>query len=361
MTPTYCIQEMQTALACLPLPNPAFLAAFLVGVLTCQKARFAKIAQSMPGEAQPKSQQMRLTRYLDHPRLLDSMAQTLLALLPIDPPFILALDRTNWKIGKRNVNLLVLAVIVGKTAVPLLWQDLTHPGNSDTEPRIALIKRFLTLLGNQARSKIRLITADREFVGADWLAWLLEEKLPFLIRIRKDDLLTRSDGTCQQAWEYFALRADGCRNKKQAWDLWGTPVYVGGKRLLKGDWLIVVSNCCGADLLKLYRHRWGIETLFQALKGRGFDLEGCTTRRIEGFFGLLALALVWCIRNGMALEGRKPSKLLKHGRMAVSWFRKGLDFLHRLLAPLAGYADREGFERAIELLRRGALPAKHCL
>jgi hypothetical protein len=35
---------------------------------------------------------------------------------------------------------------------------------------------------------------------------------------------------------------------------------------------IVISNEKG-DLLREYRLRWKVETLFQALKGRGFDLE----------------------------------------------------------------------------------------
>ncbi len=251
MTTPYCIQEMETVLATLPLPNPKFLAAFLVGLLTSQKARFAKIAQSMPGDAKPESQEMRLRRYLDHPDV--NFAPTLAALLPQKGPWVLALDRTNWQRGETDVNLLTLAVIVGKTAVPLLWCDLAHPGYSDTAQRIALIEQFLTLFG---RPCIAWITADREFIGEDWLGWLHQQNLPFLIRIRKDDLVRHSDGTCQEACRYFENRADGCRNQKQAWLLWGTPVFVGGKHLPqektkdgKEDWLIVVSNrpawlCC---------------------------------------------------------------------------------------------------------------------
>jgi hypothetical protein len=242
---------METVLATLPLPNPKFLAAFLVGLLTSQKARFAKIAQSMPGDAKPESQEMRLRRYLDHPDV--NFAPTLAALLPQKGPWVLALDRTNWQRGETDVNLLTLAVIVGKTAVPLLWCDLAHPGYSDTAQRIALIEQFLTLFG---RPCIAWITADREFIGEDWLGWLHQQNLPFLIRIRKDDLVRHSDGTCQEACRYFENRADGCRNQKQAWLLWGTPVFVGGKHLPqektkdgKEDWLIVVSNrpawlCC---------------------------------------------------------------------------------------------------------------------
>lgn len=363
MTCPYCIQEIQAVLTTLPLPNPQFLAAFLVGLLTCQKANFAKIAHAMPGEAKPESQQMRIRRYLDHPYL--SFAPAIAALLPETAPWVLAVDRTNWQKGETDINLLTLAVIVGKTAVPLLWCDLAHPGNSDTAQRIALLQQFVALFGTKS---IRFLTADREFIGQDWLAWLHEQDIAFVIRIRKNDLLTHTDGTCQEAFSFFVHRGDGCRNKKQSWDLWGTPVFVGGKYLKakdtkdgKEDWLIVVSNRASADLLRLYRVRWGIETLFQALKGRGFDLEGCCSPRIARFLGLLVLALVWCLRAGMYLESVDPSKPLAHGRLPVSWFRRGLDYLHRLLVPLAGRAERLGFERAMALLKPAPLPAKICL
>lgn len=334
----------------------------------------------MPTDATPKSQQTRIRRYLDNPHL--NFAPALLALLPIPAPWVLTLDRTNWKRGNSDINLLVLAVVVGKTAIPVLWVELSHPGNSDTPQRnsdtpqrIALIKEFLQLAGNDC---IRLLTADREFsgiasgdsriIGGDWLAWLHEQRIPFLLRIRKNTLLTHADGTCQEAYQFFRLRADGCRNKKASWDLWGTPVFVGGKRLRpeqtktgKEDRLIVVSNCALGDLLSLYRLRWGIETFFQALKGRGFDIEGCSTSRISGFFGLLALGFVWSLRMGMYLEGVIATKVLPHGRLAQSWFRRGLDHLHRLLVVLAGRSDLIAFDRAMILLRQGFLPAKNCL
>ena len=363
MSLPYCIQEIEKVLTSVALPNPKFLASFSIGLLTCQKARFAKIAQSMPGNAKPESQEMRIRRYLDRPHVL--FAPALAALLPVKSPWIIALDRTNWQRGETDVNLLTLAVVVGKTAVPLLWCELSHPGNSDTTQRIALIKQFVTLFASHC---IRLITADREFIGEDWLAWLHEQRLCFLIRIRKNTLLTRPDGRCQEAFRYFEPRGDNCRNKKVPWDLWGTPVFVGGKRLKaeptkdgKEDWLIVVSNMPSSDLLGLYRLRWSIETLFQSLKGRGFDLERCCTPRIELFLGLLALGFLWSLRTGMLLEETNPDKRLKHGRLPQSWFRRGMDYLHRLLVPLAGSPNKSDFERSILLLQPGFLPAKICL
>jgi transposase len=47
--------------------------------------------------------------------------------------------------------------------------------------------------------------------------------------------------------------------------------------------------------MDLYRERWSIETLFAALKSRGFDLEQThltAPDRIERLIALLALALL---------------------------------------------------------------------
>jgi hypothetical protein len=73
--------------------------------------------------------------------------------------------------------------------------------------------------------------------------------------------------------------------------------------------------------------------------------------------------------SGLSLEsadwnvsGRgHPTKPKAHGRLSQSWFRRGLDYLHRLLVPLAGKAETTGFDRAMLLLTRGHLPAKICL
>ncbi|MDR8201979.1 hypothetical protein ABPitt_20770, partial [Acinetobacter baumannii] len=53
----------------------------------------------------------------------------------------LTLDRTNWKWGKRNINILMLAIVYRGIAIPILWTLLNKRGNSDTKERIALIQR----------------------------------------------------------------------------------------------------------------------------------------------------------------------------------------------------------------------------
>jgi hypothetical protein len=85
----------------------------------------------------------------------------------------------------------------------------------------------------------------------------------------------------------------------------------------------VISNEPSRDLWEDYRLRWKIETLFQALKGRGFDLESCRlskANRLSGWFGLLALALCWCLKVGAVMDEIDPIPLKSHGRRAISVF-----------------------------------------
>ena len=116
--------------------------------------------------------------------------------------------------------------------------------------------------------------------------------------------------------------------------------------------MIVISNGQG-DLLSEYRLRWKIETLFQALKGRGFDLESCRLsqeRRLSGWFGFLSLGLCWCLKVGRFLDETAPLPLKKHGRRAFSVFGRGLCELQSLLARFAGRFCQPGFLRVLQEL-----------
>jgi hypothetical protein len=128
--------------------------------------------------------------------------------------------------------------------------------------------------------------------------------------------------------------------------------FVSGKRLESGQFLIVIGNQRG-DLLEEYRLRWKIETLFQALKGRGFDLESCRLsqqKRLSGWFGFLALGLCWWLKAGAKCDASDPLPLKNHGRRAISIFHRGLNELQPLLACLAGRPCPRRYDQALDLL-----------
>ena len=97
----------------------------------------------------------------------------------------LCLDRTNWKFGKLDINILTVAYAHEGVAVPLLWCLLPKARNSATQERSALLERLLKLLPLE---QLEVLLADREFVGGEWFAYLCEQHLPFVIRVRKDAL-----------------------------------------------------------------------------------------------------------------------------------------------------------------------------
>ena len=72
----------------------------------------------------------------------DLIAKLIFRLLPHDPPFRLAMDRTNWKFGQQDINVLVIGVVYHGVAFPLLFQLLPKFGNSNTNERIELIERY---------------------------------------------------------------------------------------------------------------------------------------------------------------------------------------------------------------------------
>ena len=85
------------------------------------------LASQFPGNARHASNYRRLQRFFQHIRLDgDIGAQLIVGMLKLGRPKLLALDRTNWELGSRDVNVLVLAIFtrrfrVGTPQHPQLW------------------------------------------------------------------------------------------------------------------------------------------------------------------------------------------------------------------------------------------------
>lgn len=117
----------------------------------------------------------------------DVLARLLVRLFPVgEGPWYVTLDRTHWKFGKADLNFLILGIAHQGMALPVLWTVLDKPGHSDTEERIALLQRFLTVFG---ASSIRALLADREFVGEGGLQWLQAHAIPVYLRLKRNTLI----------------------------------------------------------------------------------------------------------------------------------------------------------------------------
>ena len=106
-------------------------------------------------------------------------------------------------------------------------------------------------------------------------------------------------------------------------------------RLESGELLSLATDKKPKTALARYRARWKIETLFAALKTRGFDLEATHITKPEKLallVGVLAITAALAYKTGLWATKLKPTAIKKHGRLAKSIFRRGLETLKKLLA-----------------------------
>ena len=93
----------------------------IIGMINARTVNLSHIASQFSGRAQVASSYCRLQRFFQYVALDgDWLAEAVIKLLKLRPPWLLALDRTNWKIGRRDVNILMLAVITQRARLPLM-------------------------------------------------------------------------------------------------------------------------------------------------------------------------------------------------------------------------------------------------
>src|SRR5689334_2153013 len=228
------------------------LARFLVALLCLQTVSLTRLATIVPSPAKSGSIYRRLQRFLAQFSFEDrTLAPWLARLVNLAPPWELALDRTDWKLGKAHLNVLLLSIVVAeiKMAFPLLWsvlekaEGIGKAGASNTGERTDLLARFMRLFGADA---IACLYADREFVGAEWVDWLLSNGIPFCLRIKADTLIedSRGDLACAD-WVFRDLARAKVRYLHGPCCVFGQRVFVGAKRIARGtedDFLIVISD-----------------------------------------------------------------------------------------------------------------------
>lgn len=312
------------------------LCLLVLGMISARTVNLTHIAAERPARAKVASTYRRLQRFFQQVILPDDWSVgVVMALIGNPSRWYLCLDRTNWKIGKSDVNVLVLAVVTERYRVPLMWTFLNHSGNSTTRQRIALMERYLARFN---ASTVRMLLADREFIGQEWFKFLKDKNLPFAIRVKEDQLIV------VEGREY-ALRSYLSRCKGERGFTATLPAKAGqpalelhfGARRIKGGELLIVA-CSeplrGSRILRYYRWRWFIECMFADSKTKGLNLEDTRmklSKRLSLLIGISAIALAMACHTASKLMGSKYPARKKHGYCSKSWFRTGFDELRRRL------------------------------
>ena len=259
------------------------------------------------------------------------LAQLMLKILDLaDNKRILSMDRTNWKFGDKDINVLMLSINVQGSALPIFWIELDSNGCSDTEARKELINKFIALFG---KDKIAYLLADREFVGNDWFDYLFEQDINYVIRLKCNTRVEYAGQLIRLDALFKNLHYDqpNCRKAK----LNGKTVYLEATRSKDNEFVVVVSNYMNnQDLLSIYRIRWGIECMFKHFKSQGFKFENThftKKERIRNLIKLLAVGFAICYFIGLVQNSIKKILIKKHGYKLKSYFSVGISCVVRLL------------------------------
>ncbi|MFC6663710.1 transposase [Deinococcus multiflagellatus] len=174
-------------------------------------------------------------------------------------------------------------------------------------------------------AEIRVLYADREFVGYDWIQGLAHRGIPLCVRLRRDTLM--DDWTAQDWLSRVQTGTAGLLVEDTV--VYGQPMNVVLTYTREGEALIIASNAGAVTTIQTrYRRRFLIECLFRALKSKGFQLEGTHMTlhdHVERLLCLLTLTYTWCVRVGVTLDCPRKA----HGRRAWSVVKMGLQELVR--------------------------------
>lgn len=354
------------------------MARFTSSVLTLTTTDLSKVALALKAGPKQESNYRRIQRFLSGYEVdFRALGGLLLHLLPQRPPYEVVIDRTEWHFGETAVNLLMVGIAhegmaFQEMAFPIASAALPSGGSSDFQSQAKVLERFLEVVDPDS---IEVVAADREFISVPWMRRLRDRGIPFAIRLRSDRRIWESpegpslparmhartvnlgsERTLEGTRYLSGAQEDGAQEDGAEEVL--VPVRVVIRRIGDEDsddpfLILATSNVDPVEATEFYKQRWDIETLFAALKSRGFDLEETRVTepgKVENLVGLLALAFGWTRLVGEERAAREgPPTTKSHGRKERSLFRYGLDRLQNIFSTPEPQV--QAFLRCLSVLR----------
>lgn len=312
-----------------------FMSCFIKALIIVRTVTMSTLASAMNPLVYPESNDKRLKRFFAEISLdKSSYGKLILMLLSQTASYVLSLDRTNWKVGSININILMLGICYKGIAIPLAWKILDKRGNSSTRERLDLLDEVLAYL---PASNIEAIVADREFIGKAWFKGLKQRKLCFVMRLRNDTIIGSKAKNIAASKRYaYLAKTEIYVCPKRVW-IYGMRLNLAVTKSQEGELVVLACTLKPEYAFVHYAQRWNIECLFSALKKRGFNFEDTRltqAARLDNLIVLLSIAFTWAHLMGEWVYKKRPLKLKKHGYLPISLFKRGLNYLRTaILAP----------------------------
>lgn len=297
------------------------------------------MALGIKGKAKTESKIKRIYRLFKEQIFdYDEIAKFIIGFLKQDS-YVIGLDRTCWKFGKADINILFLVIVIGKISVPIYWQTLDHSGACTSLMMESILEKFINNFGID---KIKYLLADREFMNIEWLKFLTTNKINYAIPLRKDMRVRINNSlVCLPIGKSFNNLKAGEYSEVKA-ILWSYSIKLAAYRNDRNELMVVASSSkIDINIFALYKYRWAIERLFKHLKTSGFDIEKSHVTIADRFAKLTAvcaIAAALIVKNGLIRNTIEPIKIkMNKGipKQVVSIFTYGLDHLKLYLTKPA--------------------------
>ena len=141
-----------------------------------KQVRIERLAAHFPLPIEFESRRRHIQRFLQLPQLsvvllwFPIISAIIQSKIKLGKRVYLAIDRTQWK----DKNLLMVAAILEKRAIPIYWQFLEKQGASNLAEQQAILRPVIRLLQGYEI----VVLADREFHSVELARWLCEKKRP---------------------------------------------------------------------------------------------------------------------------------------------------------------------------------------
>ena len=309
------------------------LAMMITGIVMSRKAQLAVMSDEIPGESKNKSIEMRMRRWVKHPKIdvevtYMPFAQQILAGLA-DRPIVLAMDGS--QVG-RGCMVLMVGVVYRTRLLPLAWVVYKgKKGHTTAERHIEVLKKVLPLLSEDADV---VLLGDAEYDSPEMLSWVQTETA-WLFAMRTGPNLLVQQGPDWHKIGSFEVTHGRLRmihsvafTKNAALPL-NLVVWWGSEY---DEPIFLVTNLPNASLTAwFYRKRFRIETFFSDQKSRGFHIHKSHLAdpiRVSRLLIAACLAYIWMVGLGLLSLITGDHKLIdRTDRVDKSIFRLGLDML----------------------------------
>lgn len=322
----------------LNLSHKKFMVAILQAMLLAWSVNLVKIACEIKSDATLPSVIRRLERFLLIKMFsLDRLTSVIVAGIKHSGAFVLTMDGTSWRLGKRRYYVLAVGICFDGIALPIAFKSL--PGNTSTKftEEIELLEHVVAVLGID---RIKCVVADREFGNTNLIRWFKAMRINFCFRLKSNIYVTGPDRKHSRKLSsiFSSLRPGEVSVMRRAYLIRsGIMVRIYCKRVRQRnmeDSLLILASPKGFDCTsRLYRLRWTIETAFRGWKTSGFNIEDThlDSARFENMLALMSIVYAVAFIDGLVRAEITPiQKMRKNGRKRESILRYGItDCLHR--------------------------------